>query len=274
MYLGDAGKVNIVSVCCVVIGLLGFAYASDAQAGAWPAAPGTGQVISTTLFDNASQAYDDNSELTQDVFFNKSEGVIYWEHGVTEKTTLVLQSSYQDVLLRAGVDEVNFSGVGESYAGLRRVLWRDDKWVVSGQAGVLFAGAGETVAGADLGFGTTHYEFKALIGRSFKLANRDGFIDVQAAYRKRPGNAPDEWRLDATAGWRPHKKLQILTQGFYTASEEQFEIADRNRRLKLQGSVVYDRNAKTSYQIGLFQTVAGRNIVKENAFFFSVWKRY
>lgn len=254
--------------------LVCIAYPKLAHAGAWPTPAGEGQVISTTLFDNAGIGYDDNGELTQDVFFNKFENAIYWEHGLTKKTTLILQSCYQDIQFRAGVDDVSFSGIGESYIGLRRVMWRDDKWVVSGQAGALFAGAGETVSDADLGFGSTHFEARFLLGRSFKLAKRDGFFDVQLARRFRPGNAPDEWRFDATTGWRPREKFQVLAQGFYTASQEQFEISRRNTRLKLQGSIIYDHNPKTSYQIGLYQTVAGRNIVKEKAFFIAAWKRY
>jgi len=187
---------------------------------------------------------------------------------------LILQSSYQDIQFTAGVDVVNFSGIGESYAGLRRVYWQNSKWVVSAQGGVIFAGPGEVISDADLGSGSTHYEGRFLVGRSFKLAKKDGFIDIQTAYRYRPGTQPDERRVDVTAGWHPSKKIQILAQGFYIKSEEQFEISRPNTRLKLQGSVVYNHNAKTSYQIGLYQTVAGRNIVKENAFFIAAWKRY
>jgi len=245
-----------------------------AQAGAWPTPVGEGQVISTTLFDNASTGYDDDGKLTQQVLFNKSEAALYWEHGLTSKTTVVLQSSYQDIEFTAGVDVVNFSGIGESYAGLRRVFWQNGKWVVSAQAGVLFAGAGEVISDADLGTGSTHYEGRFLAGRSFKLAKKDGFVDIQAAYRFRPGTQPDERRVDVTAGWLPREKFQILAQGFYTGSEEQFEIARPNTRLKLQSSIVYTHNPKTSYQIGLYQTVAGRNIVKEKAFFIAIWKRY
>ncbi len=274
MRLGDAREIYLGGFYCLGISLIWAMLAPNAYAGAWPTAPGKGQVISTTLFDNASQGYDDNGELTQNVFFNKSEAAIYWEHGLTAKTTLVLQSSYQDIEFRAGVDDIKFSGVGDSYAGLRRVFWQEGKWVVSGQAGVLFAGAGETIADADLGFGSTHYEARFLFGRSFKFAQKDGFFDVQTAYRMRPGAAPDEWRLDATSGWRPNERFQILAQGFYTSSREQFEIARDNSRFKIQGSIVYEHNPKTSYQIGLYQTVAGRNIVKEKAFFISAWKRY
>jgi len=255
-------------------GLTSLFLSALAHAGAWPTAAGQGQVISTTLFDNAKTAYDDDGNLTQQVSFNKSEASVYWEHGLTEKTTLVLQSSFQDIQFTAGVDVVNFSGIGESYIGLRRVFWRNGEWVVSAQAGVIFAGSGEAISDADLGIGKTHYESRFLLGRSFKLAKKDGFVDIQAAYRYRPGNLPDEQRVDATLGWRPQEKFQILAQGFYTGSEEQFEISRPNTRLKLQGSVIYTHNPKTSYQIGLYQTVAGRNIVKETAFFISAWKKY
>ena len=257
-----------------IAGLTSLSLSTLAHAGAWPTPVGEGQVISTTLFDNASTGYDDDGNLTQQVSFNKSEGAIYWEHGLTDKTTLILQSSYQDIQFTAGVDVVRFSGIGESYAGLRRVFWQNDKWVASAQAGVIFSGSGEAISDADLGTGSTHYEGRFLVGRSFKLAKKDGFVDVQIAYRYRPTAQPDERRVDATLGWKPSEKFQILAQGFYTQSAEQFEIARRNTRLKLQGSVVYNHNPKTSYQIGLYQTVAGRNIVKENAFFMSVWKRY
>ncbi|PHQ68460.1 MAG: hypothetical protein COB92_00580 [Robiginitomaculum sp.] len=260
--------------CLCLAGLTSLSLPALAHAGAWPNAVGEGQVISTTLFDNANIGYDGDGNLTQKTSFNKSEGAIYWEHGLTEKTTLILQSSYQDIQFTAGVDVVNFSGIGESYAGLRRVYWQNSKWVVSAQGGVIFAGPGEMIPDADLGSGSTHYEGRFLVGRSFKLAKKDGFIDIQTAYRYRPGTQPDERRVDVTAGWHPSKKIQILAQGFYIKSEEQFEISRPNTRLKLQGSVVYNHNAKTSYQIGLYQTVAGRNIVKENAFFIAAWKRY
>ncbi len=245
-----------------------------AHAGAWPTAAGEGQVISTTLFDTARTGYDNDGNLTQTVSFNKMESALYWEHGLTSKTTVVIQSSFQDIQFTAGVDVVNFSGLGESYAGLRRVLWQNGKWVVSAQAGVLFAGAGEVISDADLGSGSTHYEGRFLLGRSFKLAQKDAFVDIQSAYRYRPRAQPDERRIDATFGWQPHDKFQILAQGFYTDSEEQFEISRANKRMKLQTSLVYKHNPKTSYQIGLYQTVAGRNIVKENAFFISAWKKY
>ncbi|MCF6274461.1 MAG: hypothetical protein L3J05_01690, partial [Robiginitomaculum sp.] len=97
---------------------------------------------------------------------------------------------------------------------------------------------------------------------------------MQMARRKRPGGTPDEWRLDDTAGWCIAAKVQVLAQGFYTASGEQFEVARRNTRLKLQSSLVYAWSPKTSYQIGLYRTVAGRNIIKEKAFFIAVWSRY
>ena len=245
-----------------------------AWAGAWPTPVGQGQIITTTLSDSANSGYNDVGNLRADVFFSKTEGAVYWEHGLSPTTTLVLQSSMQDIQFKAGEDIVDFSGVGESYIGLRHVLQKWDNTIFSAQAGVLFAGSGESISDADLGVGATQFEGRLLLGHSFKLAHKDGFLDIQGAYRMRGDTVPDEWRLDVTTGWAPRDNFQILTQGFYTSGGAKFEVSRANKRLKLQSSVVYRHSPKTSYQIGFYETVAGRNIVKEKAFFIAIWSRY
>ena len=246
----------------------------QSRAGAWPTPVGKGQIIQTTMIDNAGSAYDKNGDNALDVQFSKSESSVFWEHGLSDEITLVLQSSIQDVNFTAGVDQVSFTGLGESIIGARRVMWRGNNTIVSAQASLVVPSAGETISDGDLGIGATHGEARVLIGRSFKLARRDGFVDVQAAWRIRGGGAPNEYRIDGTAGWRPVPKVQILAQGFYTKGNYEAGIARKNTRFKLQGALVYERNAKTSYQVGLYRTVAGTYIVKEKAVFVSVWQRY
>lgn len=244
------------------------------SAGAWPSAVGQGQIISTTVNDRAKTAYNENGKADTPVDFSKLDTALYWEHGLSEDLTIVLNSSLQEIKFSAGVDQVEFQGLGESGLGLRSVIWQNQEAVLSGQVSVIFPSSGETVSDADLGFGAVNYELRLLAGRSFKLAERDGFVDVQAAWRLRPSGGPDEYRVDAALGWRPQENVQLLAQGFYAHGNGKFAIARQNSRLKLQGSVVYDRNAKTSYQIGAYQTVAGQNIVKEKAVFIGVWQRY
>ena len=243
-------------------------------AGAWPTPAGKGQIIQTIMIDNAKIAYDETGLADIPVQFSKSETSVFWEHGLSRDYTLVLQASIQDVDFRAGVDQVNFSGPGESVVGLKRVMWRDENTVLSSQASLVIPSSGETVSDGDLGLGGAHVEGRLLLGRSFKFFNRDGFIDTQAAWRLRSGDAPDEWRVDGTVGWRPTEKLQILAQAFYANGQSATGLVRKNTRLKLQGAFVYDRKAKTSYQLGFYQTVAGSNIIKEKAVFMSMWQRY
>ena len=257
---------------CVFIGLCLTSF--SAHAGPWPVPVGTGQIINTTLTDRASKAYDGNGDLNLDVEFSKFDTGLFWEHGLSKDVTIVLHSSVQDISFSAGVDKASFQGLGESGVGLRSVLWQNERSVISTQASVIFPSSGETISDADLGFGATNYEMRVLAGRSFKFAQKDGFVDIQAAWRLRPSGNPDEYRLDGTIGWRPKEKIQLLAQGFYAQGNGKFGIARQNSRLKLQTSLVYDKSAKTSYQIGVYQTVAGRNIVKENAVFVGVWQRY
>ena len=243
-------------------------------AGSWPLPPGDGQIIQTNLAVKADRGFDQNGKLSQPVQFSKFETGIFWEHGLTDTSTLVLASSFQDLQFRAGVEQVNFSGFGETEIGLRHVLWRDGASVVAGQATVIFAGPGEAVSDADLGIGGTQYEVRVLAGRSFKLAGRDGFLDAQIARRFRAGNIPQEWRMDISAGVRPHPQWQALAQTFYVYGQSAPGLARSNYRLKAQASLVYDRNHKTSYQIGGYQTVVGKNIIQEKAIFLSIWQRY
>lgn len=246
----------------------------SARAGSWPAPPGKGQIIQTNLAVNATKSFNMMGELGKPAMFSKHEAGVFWEHGLNEKTTLVLSSSYQDLNFRAGVDDVMFKGFGETGIGLRRVLWRDGSNIVSAQGTVIVAGTGEAVIDADLGVGSTQYEARILAGRSFKLAGRDGFIDGQAAWRFRTGRAPDEWRVDVSAGWQPMPKLKVLAQTFYVDSQEAPRFARGTKRLKAQASLVYDKSERTSYQIGVYQTVMGENVVQEKALFISVWQRY
>ena len=130
---------------------------------------------------------------------------------------------------------------------------------------------------ADLGLGGNGIEIRALAGQSFNLFGRDGFADIQTAWVYRSHNAPDTLKTDATIGLGIHENRQILAQVFYSQTGGQIIENDRilpNRYVKLQGSMVLKRSRKTSVQFGVFQTVAGRNIVQEKGVFAAVWRRY
>ena len=254
--------------------VLGLMLAPNASAGSWPMPVGTGQIIETNLAVKADKGFDGNSDHDLPVDFSKFETSLFLEHGLTDNLTMVLATSFQDLQFTAGVDRVNFTGFGETEIGVRNVIWKNGPSVLSVQASVLIAGPGETITDADLGIGGTQYEMRVLAGHSFKIANRDAFIDTQIARRFRGQNISDEWRFDISTGWRPNPQWQVLAQTFYVHGAAVPKLVRPNSRLKAQASIVYDRNHKTSYQIGVYKTALGKNVIQENAIFLSIWKRY
>ncbi len=257
-----------------ISGLLMILVGQPAWAGAWPVEGAHGQVISTSLFDTASKAYDASGKASRTVNFRKVEESLFIEHALDKDWTLVVSTAFQDVSFTAGASEVSFSGLGESYIGLRKTLWRGGNSIVSIQPGLLVSGSGETISDADLGLGKFGFEPRVLAGHSFKLAGRDSFGELQAARRFRKAPYPNDWRLDATMGVQVTRKLQVLGQAFYTSTQASPEIARANSRLKLQASLVLKRSQKTSWQFGVYETIAGKNSVRERAFLFAIWSRY
>lgn len=220
--------------------------------------------------------FDQSGALSQPVRFSKFNSNIYWEHGLSDSYTVILSSNIQDLNYSSGVDTVDFQGFGQSSIAIRRKLWANRTSIISLQPSVVFRGPGETVSDAFLGAGGTQFEMRALAGKSFKLARKDGFIDVQTAWRFRPDGFPDEFRFDVTTGWRPHPKLQILAQTFYANASKppNLALSRQTKSFKAQASFVYEKSARTSYQVGTYQTIGGQDTIKENAFFLAIQKRY
>lgn len=238
---------------------------------------GHGQVITTTATSSASRAYDGQWALNRDVTFSKFETRFFWEHGAADRLTLVASTAYQDIdyVTREGEDTV--SGFGTSSLGAKYRVFTKGKTVGALQASYVLGGRGEIISDADLGRGGNGLELRGLLSRNFTLFKRDGFVDVQSSWTYRGGIAPDTFKDDFTVGWNITKKRQALLQAFYRKTGPGSLNGDDilpNESIKLQGSIVVTRSKKTSAQFGVFQTVAGRNVVQEKGIFASVWRRY
>lgn len=238
---------------------------------------GKGQVISTTVNNRSSRGFDDRWALSQSAEFSKIESGFYWEHGLTDKWTLVATTAWQDVDFLSRTGRKHVKGFGTSSIGGRYHVFKKGPTVLALQGRYILAGKGEIIPDADLGRGGNGAEIRALAGRSFKVFKRDGFLDVQTAWTYRAGNSPNSFSADLTAGFSVNKKRQLLLQAFYSATGEQLIGNDRilpNESVKLQGSFVLKRSKKTSVQAGYFRTISGRNIVRESGAMASIWRRY
>ncbi|WP_017932480.1 hypothetical protein [Robiginitomaculum antarcticum] len=249
-------------------------WAPLARAGAWPYDKGTGQIITTTVYAQADTQFDETGEPSIDAEFRKFDTSIYWEHGLSDRWTIILQPTYQNVAFETTAGPEDYSGFGPTELALRRTLWRNEKTIVSAQGGVIFAGGGENIPDRALGIGGTDYEARLLLGRSLMMGSRRGFAEAQFGYRVRSEGLPDEWRLDATLGFRLVESVQIMGQIFAIQSQPAIFPQREYFSVKGQASIVWDRAANRSYQLGLYQTLAGETIVKETGLVFSIWQRY
>ncbi|WP_371396985.1 hypothetical protein [Fretibacter rubidus] len=248
-----------------------------AYAGAWTLPKGDGQLISTVVYSNAARAFDADRGAGAVVDFLKTEQSVYLEHGLTSRATVVASGALQDISYIARDGRQQYSGLGTSRIGLRYGLKPRGAWVLSVQPSVVIPAGGESVPDADLGRGGLGGELRMLAGRNIKVLGHDGFIDIQTAFDYRSGDAPEQVMIDGTLGADITPKLQILGQAFaqYTTSG-QFG-ADQvleNDSVRLQGSIVWRYSETSSLQLGAFQTVIGRNTVRQQGVSLGVWQRF
>jgi len=288
----------------MLIGLGGLSASQICWAGAWTLPKGEGLIISGTSINQASLAYDSNSELTTPVDFDKIDSTFYLEYGLTDKITLVGNTALQDVSYTSSQGPQQYSGFATSKLGLRYGITSRSPWVFAVQPSLVIPAGGEAVPDGDLGFGGFGAEMRAVAGRPLNFGGRSGFLNAEAAYDIRSGGAPRQVTADLTIGVNLSGKTQLIGQGFYRHTNDSLfegDVVLANESLKLQASIVfelpklilkkkkgdYDEAAasektirqnnperRTSLQLGVFQTVAGRNIVREQGVMMTLWNTF
>ncbi len=244
-----------------------------ALAGAWPKAPGEGQIILTTTYDRARRGFDADGELGQELRYDKIEVSAFGEFGVLPRLTAVGRTAFQDVTMENEWGREAASGLSASEAGLRATLLQRDWDVLSVQGTAIVPGDVENVTDLRLGEGGWDYEARVMYGRAFEFQGGHGFAEGQFGWRWRAGAPPDEARVDLTLGW---------SKGPWTVMGQAFALkgtgAQPPRRdyenVKLQASVARDISDDTRLQAGVFRTVSGNSIVQETAVFLGLWKRF
>ena len=249
-----------------------FACGEQAFAGAWTLPKGEGLAIATAQASRASDGFGAERKSGAIPTFRKAEIQILAEYGVSDRFTLRGRTEARDVRQDGAERE---TGLGFSEIGARVRLLAKDALLVSAEGNVRLAQVPEIVDPTLQGVLEAEYEARLLAGYGFTLANRQAFLNGEAAYRARGGERPDEIRVDATFGYRPIPKLLVLTQTFSTISlGEDVSGNEGYDYHKLQLSAVRDLTARTAVQLGGFSTVAGRNALQENGLLTALWVRF
>lgn len=247
-----------------------------AYAGAWNLPPGDGQIITTYNYSRAETAFTDRDEFGKDVEFTKSELRVFYEHGLTPHITAVVNAAHQTISFEGLGSAVNFRDFDKTEIGLRYEIKRREGLAVSVQ-GSYILGGGPPESILDIGDRNDSFELRGLWGQSKEFENYVLFFDAQAAIRARNAKRLEDWRTDLTLGWKDKKKLMALLQGYHTQrnsfSRDLFNVPIQ-KRTKLQASIIYEYKKNRLVQVGYMHTLAGRNIVKEQAVSLGTWVRY
>ena len=241
-----------------------------ARASAWPQTKGETQVIVSSEAGSADSGFDISGDrsITLDQWRQNNLSV-FVDHGLTRRLTLTAKVNYRDYT----TGMASFSGLSSIEAGGRWTLKRTDNSVFALGATVEGFGSGKRNDYDVTAKGGTDYDLRAYAGKSFKLLGRPAFMDLQGARHLRQYEA-NEWRIDATLGIKPSPKWMLMAQVFAgrTDKADWGYAAWTNTELSVVRN--FGPHRQTSVQLGLRQTLAGRNIPAVHAVIASIWKTF
>ncbi len=198
---------------CVILHLLG----REAFAAAWTNGKGHGQIILTTSWFRTTQGYDRNGNLHRFGYggsFRKFNINPYIEYGVTNRTTLVLNTTAPFLRYQDQFNAFSSSGLGDMEVGVRqRLTSSSSRTVVAVQGTTSFPTYSEN-RNPTPGNRQVDVEPRLLVGRGYQYESRSLFWNAETAFRLRTGAPADQVRLDGTIGANVNRRLMLMGQSF------------------------------------------------------------
>jgi hypothetical protein len=235
--------------------------AAPAYAGAWTENAGEGKLITTVRTASADEAFDGGGQANLPSDFQKSDVEAYLQHGLTDSTMLVVQTSY--VRLRNGGARV--TGWDDTQIGVQQRLLERGGQALSVSASAFVPGRSALTSGGVDG------EVRVLYGRSLEIGGKAAFFDLQTGYRWRANGFADQIRSDLTFGWSATPDLMLLAQSFNIVTTGGGANDYDGEQGKAQASAVWKASPAASVQLGAFATLAGANAARERGLFASLW---
>ena len=242
----------------------------------WPQPEGGGQVIiGGGPYWARIQGFDNRGNATANGSLNRLDISPYWEHGLTQRWTVGVAPRLQAVWMDQGATRSSGVGLAEAAIFARYAFYRGERDVASIQGTVYTPGIG-AIRNPYIAEPHASFEARVSYGRSFELPRgMTGFAAVGAGYRFRAGSPADEVRFDATAGFRPAPRWSLIGQYFGSVSVRNNGPGGPDFAIhRLQGSVVYDLNARHSLQLGYMREIDGRRVALGQAVLLAWWYRY
>jgi hypothetical protein len=231
------------------------------------------QVISGVTFSRASRRFDGAGKPSQKVVFDKLFVQNSFEYGLTNAVTLYVAPEYV-MAQSSGEGQATIRARSAAIEAGARILLLTRIGMFSIQGSGKTAGAFDMSVSADKAAGS-QAELRLLYGRNYKLLGLDGFTDLQVAERwiRRP--RPNEMTIDATIGlWLTPKTLAMFKSYNIVSGGGGQAPYTFYRMHKLELSVVCRITNRWSFQIGVFASPLGQNIVAEQGVMSALWYRF
>ncbi len=250
------------------------AMASQTWAGAFNEPQGHGLVIVEGLFDTGHYSFDVTGHRIKTDPYGKLEGSTYIQYGVTDWLMAVVKPDFVSTRV-GGTPPGHYTGFGTSEAGAQVQLPSIGPFSFALQGTFHLPASDHPQNRALVGNTSRDTDGRGLAGAVFTLGPYPGFVDLEAGYRVRGAQSPDEVHVDLTGGVRVKPNVLLLMQSFTTApTQAGTPLYPRSTYSNLEGSAVYDFDPHWSVQAGLFGTVYGRNALRERGVDTAVWYRF
>ena len=247
-----------------------------AIAGAWNQRAGEGQVISTSSWSHASQIFDDDYNAVPLRGFTKTETRLYIEQGITDWLTVVGNGGLQSLNFRDDDSRFDFEGLDDIEIGLQLKTYSQEGLASSIRLSYIIDSQLDNQA-IDILSGGDKIEARGLIGQSRETLLGDFFYDAQFALRTETFERVDQTQAAVTLGYKPTQRWLLMAQSYAIVSAgevvEGFRVPEQ---LEVSSHMSLARQFRPGryVQLGVGQTILGRNIVKERSVFIGLWTEY
>lgn len=242
--------------------------ATSAEAGPWTMPKGDGRIINTTIYSHASDSFDASGNSYDAPNYDQFLSFFGIEYGLTDALTVVANPSLRRIKVEGAGDSF---GLGPTELGGRLGLVRGGSFVLSAQATGFIPGTSRGSQIAQIGSNDAQADGRIQAGYGFG----GGFASVEAGYRLRSGDPPNEFHGDATIGVHASDRLVLIGNLFNVRSDGHGGNGYPSYRYSnLYAGGVLDLDRRWSLQLGGLATVSGRNALRERGIYSGFWLKF
>jgi len=261
--------------------LLSLLCPDSVNAGAWVQKNGEVFLSLQAYYYQTDYVFDSNgNSKKRGGTFRKKEINPYFEYGLTNKDTLVVNIFYDWLYDGQSSPSEKNQGLADIEAGWRRLLFTKNDHLVSFQVLSVIPSGYDLEDMPQLGYDRFGLEGRMLYGTNYNFMDKSGFFDISLGYRKYFGYPSDQIRSTASIGYDIISPFQVIGTydlhfGLDNGSENKIStnilVEPNYRLLKLALGLRYKLNSRYSVVGTAYRHVWGQDTGAGGGFYGSFW---